>query len=480
MSSDMTATETPRRQSVASPRPPTPPGTPPLERQEIKKRTYQEKLNSIQSGSDVQHTYAQPELAQIQKPEYEFSNINWLHAVLLTTTPAMAAYGMYTTPLNWKTGIWSMFWYTCTGLGITAGLLSRGTDVRGVQGNSDRTIPTVKVTTVFGPTSRIAQQNSTNTFSPFSVPALFKDPYSARKGAFWSHMGWMLMNEKPKNRGYVDITDLDRDPTVRFQHKLYLPIAIFAAFVFPTLVAGYGWGDWRGGFVYAGIVRQVLIHHATFCVNSLAHLIGEQPFDDRLTPRNHFITALVTLGEGNHNFHHEYPTDYRNAIKWYEYDPTKWVIWLFSLVGLTYNLNEFPKNEIRKGEIKMIEKRLLDEKSHLDYGVPIEELPAWTFSEFKSKAAEEKLLVIDNVVYTVKNFMDEHPGGANLLKFSIGHDVTYQFNGGVYFHNNAARNWLQRLRVARIVGDPPSLESDLIVDDDDKWIGLASGKIKAV
>ncbi|KXS09194.1 hypothetical protein M427DRAFT_105886 [Gonapodya prolifera JEL478] len=447
----------------------------------VKKLSYAEKLNriSVAQGSDVQHTYTQPELAEIQKPEYEWSNVNWLHAVLLTTTPALAAYGVATTPLEWKTGVWSVFWYTCTGLGITAGYHRLWAHKSYTAGSIYQSLFAFFGAGAFQGSirwwSRGHRQHHRYTDTQ-------KDPYSARKGAFWSHMGWMLVHEKPKNRGYVDITDLDRDPLVRFQHNFYLPIAIFGAFVFPTLVAGYGWGDWRGGFFYAGILRQVLIHHATFCVNSLAHLIGEQPFDDRLTPRNHFITALVTLGEGNHNFHHEYPTDYRNAIKWWQYDPTKWVIWAASVLGLTWDLHEFPSNEIRKGEIKMIEKKINDEKAHLDYGVPVEELPGWSFAEceFKAKAAQEKLIVIDNVVYTVGNFMDEHPGGANLLKFSIGHDVTYQFNGGVYFHNNAARNMMQRMRVARITGDPSPLEDDLVVDDDEKWVGLASGKVKAV
>jgi len=272
---------------------------------------------------------------------------------------------------------------------------------------------------------------------------------------------------------------LCRDAVVRFQHNFYLPLALFSAFIFPTVVAGLGWGDWRGGYFFSGVLRTVFVHHATFCVNSLAHWLGEQTFDDRLSPKNHFITALVTLGEGYHNFHHEYPNDYRNAIRWYQYDPTKWFIRMLSVFGLTYNLHQFPDNEIRKGEIKQIEKKLEEEKSHLDYGVPVEQLPAWTWSEFRAKAQEQKLLVVDNVVYSVADFINEHPGGRNLLKFSIGHDVTYQFNGGVYFHSNAARNWMSRLRRAQIVGDPAPLEKDVVVDDDTTWTGLASGKIKA-
>ena len=77
---------------------------------------------------------------------------------------------------------------------------------------------------------------------------------------------------------------------------------------------------------------------STFCVNSLAHWLGETPFDDKHTPRDHFATALVTIGEGYHNFHHQFPMDYRNAIRWYQYDPTKWFIWVCQQLGLASHL----------------------------------------------------------------------------------------------------------------------------------------------
>jgi stearoyl-CoA desaturase (Delta-9 desaturase) len=71
--------------------------------------------------------------------------------------------------------------------------------------------------------------------------------------------------------------------------------------IVPTLVCGFGWGDWLGGFIYGGILRIFFVQQATFCVNSLAHWLGDQPFDDRNSPRDHVLTALVTLGEGYHN-----------------------------------------------------------------------------------------------------------------------------------------------------------------------------------
>lgn len=70
---------------------------------------------------------------------------------------------------------------------------------------------------------------------------------------------------------------------------------------------------------------------STFCINSIAHYLGSTPYDDRLSPRDHLLSALLTMGEGYHNFHHQFPMDYRNAYMWYQYDPTK--------VGLGWSLH---------------------------------------------------------------------------------------------------------------------------------------------
>jgi stearoyl-CoA desaturase (delta-9 desaturase) len=149
-----------------------------------------------------------------------------------------------------------------------------------------------------------------------------KDPYSVRKGIWYSHFMWMALNQNPKDKGRTDISDLNQDPIVVWQHKHYGKFILVFGMLFPMLVAGLGWGDWKGGLIYAGILRFFFLQQATFCVNSLAHWLGDQvshypchplfyilttsqPFDDRNSPRDHVITALVTLGEGYHNFHHE-------------------------------------------------------------------------------------------------------------------------------------------------------------------------------
>lgn len=83
---------------------------------------------------------------------------------------------------------------------------------------------------------------------------------------------------------------------VMWQNRNYWWVAPTVAFVFPTLLCGLAWGDWMGGYFFGAVLRTVMCHHATFCVNSLAHWLGQQPFADEHTPRDHFLTALVTLG----------------------------------------------------------------------------------------------------------------------------------------------------------------------------------------
>ena len=100
----------------------------------------------------------------------------------------------------------------------------------------------------------------------------------------------------------------------------------------------------------AGFLRLTLQWHATFAVNSVAHTIGTQPYCSKGSARDHILTALVTLGEGYHNFHHRFQLDYRNGVRWYQFDPTKWAIWSLSKVGVTRDLRRTPKPVIQRAK----------------------------------------------------------------------------------------------------------------------------------
>ena len=85
-------------------------------------------------------------------------------------------------------------------------------------------------------------------------------------------LGWMVMKQNPKRIGRTDISDLNEDPVVVLQHRHYLKVVLFMGLVFPMLVAGLGWGDWKGGFIYSGILRIFFVQQGKppFSVPSLS------------------------------------------------------------------------------------------------------------------------------------------------------------------------------------------------------------------
>jgi stearoyl-CoA desaturase (delta-9 desaturase) len=120
-----------------------------------------------------------------------------------------------------------------------------------------------------------------------------------------------------------------------------------SGFILPAAL-GMLWGDWIGALLIAGFLRLVVQWHATFAVNSVAHAIGNQPYSKKNSARDSFWTALVTLGEGYHNFHHKFQLDYRNGIRWYQFDPTKWAIWSLSRLKITGDLRRTPESQIQQ------------------------------------------------------------------------------------------------------------------------------------
>ncbi|KAJ5279303.1 Acyl-CoA desaturase [Penicillium angulare] len=288
-----------------------------------------------------------------------------------------------------------------------------------------------------------------------------QDPYNIQKGFFYAHLGWMLVKDKRSLgkisiAGRVDISDLKHDPIVQWQHRYYLPLLFIMGYALPTFICGILFDDPVGGFVLGGCIGTGIGQQGTFCVNSFAHWIGSQPYASTKSPRNNFLTALITFGEGYHNFHHEFPIDYRNGIRYYDFDPTKWLIWTCSQIGLATNLRRFPQNEIKKGRIQREQEKINQKSKIVDWGVPLSDLPVITWEEYQQQARTGcNLIVIKGVAHEVSAFVTEHPGGATLITGAVGRDATDMFEGGVYEHSNAASNLLASMRVA-IIGDDMS------------------------
>ena len=173
------------------------------------------------------------------------------------------------------------------------------------------------------------------------------DPYSAGRGLWFSHMGWMLREYRSNEPDFSNARDLQRDPVVMWQHRHYVPLTVFMNLGLPLLL-GIWHGDILGTVLLVGLLRLVVNHHVTFFINSLAHFWGSRPYTEANSARDNGFLAFLTYGEGYHNFHHIFQTDYRNGIRWWQWDPTKWMISLCARLGLARNLNRVPDFRIQR------------------------------------------------------------------------------------------------------------------------------------
>ncbi|MCS6983605.1 MAG: fatty acid desaturase [Leptospiraceae bacterium] len=180
-----------------------------------------------------------------------------------------------------------------------------------------------------------------------------QDPYNIRQGFWYAHILWLFHKRQRQTHPERD-RDLFQNPRIMWQDRYYGIIATLMGFVLPTALAGLLWQDFWGGFFLAGVLRMTVNHHLTFAINSICHLWGSRPYSEKHSARDNWLAALFTYGEGYHNFHHEFPTDYRNGIKWYHWDPSKWVIFLMAKLGLAHNLKRTPVEKIilRKWQVK--------------------------------------------------------------------------------------------------------------------------------
>ena len=180
-----------------------------------------------------------------------------------------------------------------------------------------------------------------------------EDPYNIQRGFFFAHMGWIMMRPIGGESPLTNVNDLKRDPLVRFQHKWWAAIGILVGFGLPALI-GYlveGGIGAASGLLIGGVTRLVAVHHMTFFINSLCHTLGHQPYSDRCSAKDSWIMALFTFGEGYHNFHHEFQHDYRNGVKFWQFDPTKWTIHILEKIGMASKLRRVADETILMAEI---------------------------------------------------------------------------------------------------------------------------------
>lgn len=289
---------------------------------------------------------------------FEQAPINWVPAIVLLSTLflAIAIVPWYLWTHGVGMGVWVAFaiLMAWTGLSITAGYHRLWSH------KSYEAHPVVKYILLLGATlaveSSVFDWCSGHRSHHRHVDDEYDDPYSSRRGFWFSHMGWMLRKYPSGQYDYKNIPDLKKDKLLALQHKYY-GFWVIATNVVVLAMIGWITGDMLGTFLIAGLLRLVLTHHFTFFINSLCHMFGTRPYTDENTARDNGLLAIVTWGEGYHNYHHYFQYDYRNGVKWWQYDPTKWIIGLLAKVGLASNLKRIDDLTIKHAELTMQFKR---------------------------------------------------------------------------------------------------------------------------
>jgi stearoyl-CoA desaturase (delta-9 desaturase) len=169
-------------------------------------------------------------------------------------------------------------------------------------------------------------------------PWLFGTSPAALARGFWhAHLGWILDRNLTNQERFAPDLLADRD--MRIMHRLFGPLTV-VTLATPALIGGLVTWSLAGAvtaFFWAGLVRVTLLHHVTWSVNSVCHMIGERPFAARDKSANFWPLAILSMGESWHNLHHADPTQARHGVQRGQIDISARVIWLFEKAGWAYD-----------------------------------------------------------------------------------------------------------------------------------------------
>ena len=254
-------------------------------------------------------------------------------------------------PLVWSTGLsWlnagmTLVLYLVSGFGISIGFHRYFTHGAFKTGRAVRiALMVMGILALEGPpTQWVAHHRRHHIFAdregdPHSPWRFGYGPLAIAKGLLFAHLGWMFKRELSNPERFA--RDMVADPDVRRIERLAIPIGLSSLLV-PAAVGGLVTGTWAGaasGFLWAGLWRMAALHHVTWSVNSICHVIGERPFATRDRATNFWPLAIVSFGESWHNSHHADPAAARHGVLPGQLDPSARVIWALEKLGLVWHV----------------------------------------------------------------------------------------------------------------------------------------------
>ncbi|CAB0044615.1 unnamed protein product [Trichogramma brassicae] len=245
---------------------------------------------------------------------FEWRDVKWLNSIFMASVHLLALHGLLTTDYarQWRTFLWAMSLGFCVSLGVSAGTHRLFTH------RSYKAGPGLRLFLVLGHILS-GQHKIYNWVRDHRVhhkfSETFADPHDSRRGFFFAHLGWMMLKKHPevlaKGRK-IDMSDIVADPVVRLCDRYFMPLFLSATLL-ATAVPVYCWNeDWYSSFVLQ-VVRILWSLHSVTSLNSFAHLVGNKPYDKNIAPCENRFMFYIGFGEGWHNYHHVFPSDYRVA-----------------------------------------------------------------------------------------------------------------------------------------------------------------------
>ncbi|KAI4460110.1 acyl-coa desaturase [Holotrichia oblita] len=289
--------------------------------------------------------------SDVVKPDDRKAKWVWRNIILMGYLHLAALYGFYLafTSTKLATTLFAFVMYHLTGLGITAGA-HRLWSHKSYKAKWPLTLFLAICNTMAFQDAAVDWARDHRVHHKYSETDA--DPHNAKRGFFFSHVGWLLCRKHPevkaKGKG-IDVSDLYADPILKFQKDNYLLLMPILAFAIPTAIPMYFWNETFTDAFFSNLMRYAFVLNASWLVNSAAHLFGSHPYDRFINPAENKFVSIFAIGEGWHNYHHTFPWDYKTSeLGRFSINFTALFIDIMAKIGLAYDLKTVPEEMIRK------------------------------------------------------------------------------------------------------------------------------------